>query len=258
MPSDEARHKFINAFQAKKAEPGKVLVQFSVPNGVTPPKFDTSGIEDFIIYAPENSALRVFEREGQIQPLGINGEGLLKLLHITTKAKKKTAIRQIKASLELFGWFKDFKIIKGTADDRIAIIDRFVHTAADFDQRSANEGFLFVAFYLALFTSDHTPRFFAVDNVDTSLNPKLCEMLMGRLAKLAKEHDKQVILTTHNPAILDGLDLHDPEHRLFVVSRGQHGETRVRRFEKKPSSKTPRRLSDLFVSGALGGLPKGF
>ncbi|HIE00821.1 MAG TPA: chromosome segregation protein SMC, partial [Thiotrichaceae bacterium] len=36
--------------------------------------------KDFIIYSPENTALRTFQKEGQIQPLGINGEGLLKLL----------------------------------------------------------------------------------------------------------------------------------------------------------------------------------
>ena len=81
---------------------------------------------------------------------------------------------------------------------------------------------------------------------------------MWNLAKLAKDHDKQVLLTTHNPAILDGLDLGDSEQRLFIVSRGPHGQTRVRRFEKKPSTATPRRLSELFLSGALGGLPKGF
>ena len=81
---------------------------------------------------------------------------------------------------------------------------------------------------------------------------------MRRLAALAKVHGKQVLLTTHNPAILDGLDLGDPEHRLFVVSRGPGGQTRVRRFETKPSSDKPRRLSELFLSGALGGLPKGF
>ncbi|KYG98032.1 ATP-binding protein [Bradyrhizobium sp. DOA1] len=262
LPNDDERKKLIeNLRSAADLTPKKrelVTLKFSVPEGVAPPKFDTAGLEDFIIYSPENSALRTFEREGQIQPLGISGEGLMKLLRVTSRARNKTTIRQIKESLKLFGWFKDLKIVKGTSDDRMMIVDRFVHALTDFDQRSANEGFLFLAFYVTLFTSKLTPRFFAVDNVDTSLNPKLCEMLMRRLTKLAKEHDKQVIFTTHNPAILDGLDLNDPEHRLFVISRGQRGETRVRRFEKKPSSDKPRRLSDLFVSGALGGLPKGF
>ena len=31
-----------------------------------------------MIFSPENSSLRIFKEEGQIQPLGIHGEGLLK------------------------------------------------------------------------------------------------------------------------------------------------------------------------------------
>lgn len=237
----------------------KISLQLNLPNAENIQHIDGGGIEDFIIYAPENSPLRLFEREGQIEPLGINGEGLLKLLSVMSNDNSRVAIDAIKDSLKLFSWFEDFKIIEGKSRDRIEIFDHFLNkTRSSFDQRSANEGFLFLAFYFALFTSSLTPRFFAVDNVDSSLNPKLCETLMRRLAKLAKDHDKQVLFTTHNPAILDGLDLEDPEQRLFVVSRGPRGPTRARRFEKKPSTERPRRLSELFLSGALGGLPKGF
>ncbi len=37
-------------------------------------------LNNFIIYSPENTALRNFYKEGQIEPLGVNGEGLLKLV----------------------------------------------------------------------------------------------------------------------------------------------------------------------------------
>lgn len=261
LASDAEREKFRERLLASigPAKSGEVSFKVEVPKNLDPPKFNTGGLEDFIIYAPENSALRTFEKEGQIEPLGINGEGLLKLLRVMSTAKNKDAIKQVKNSLRLFSWFKDFRVLRGTTDDRIEISDLFLDAAnPSFDQRSANEGFLFLAFYLALFTSKLTPHVFAIDNIDSSLNPKLCAALMRRLAALAKEHNKQVLLTTHNPALLDGLDLGDPEHRLFIVSRATDGQTRIRRFEKKPSSEKPRRLSDLFLSGALGGLPKGF
>ena len=256
-----AADEFENNGSAKRHK--KISIQFKFPNvkNVRDPMrdADAGGIEDFIIYAPENSALRLLEREGQIEPLGINGEGLLKLLSVMSNDNSGVAIGAIKDSLKLFNWFEDFNITEGKSRDQIEISDRFlVETKSKFDQRSANEGFLFVAFYFALFTSSLTPRFFAVDNVDSSLNPKLCATLMARLAKLAKDHDKQVLFTTHNPAILDGLDLEDPEQRLFIVSRGPRGQTRARRFEKKPSTERPRRLSEMFLSGVLGGLPKGF
>ncbi|TWV96840.1 AAA family ATPase [Chitinophaga pinensis] len=89
------------------------------------------------------------------------------------------------------------------------------------------------AFYITLFTSDYTPSFFAIDNIDTALNPKLCSKLITILSQLAVEHNKQVIITTHNPSVLDGLNLNDENERLFVIARNANGHTRARRVEKK-------------------------
>jgi AAA15 family ATPase/GTPase len=244
----------------------KLGKEYSVPNTLDNSgilnvfsALESSGLKDFIVFAPENSTLRTFEREGQIQPLGINGEGLLKLLEVMSKNDSQREIAEIKSSLRMFGWFDDFSIVDNDGNTRIEIVDQYTSKAGNtIDQKSTNEGFLFLSFYFSLFVSKLTPKFFAIDNIDTALNPKLCQGMMVRLIEMAKAHNKQVLLTSHNPALLDGLDLNDPEQRLFVVSRGLNGETRVRRFEKKTVSKSPRRLSELFMSGALGGLPRDF
>lgn len=222
---------------------------------------DISNLEDFIIYSPENSALRTFEKEGQIEPLGINGEGLLRLLTVMSHGEGKEIINQIKESLKIFGWFEDFSIDDGDESGRLRIRDSFIaNDLPYFDQRSANEGFLFAAFYFTLFSSNLTPKFFAVDNIDASLNPKMCEKLVKSLVPLAKANEKQVILTTHNPATLDGLNLDDEDQRLFIVSRDRMGKTKVRRFQKRATEGAgyPVRLSEAFIRGSLGGLPKGF
>jgi hypothetical protein len=46
---------------------------------------------------------------------------------------------------------------------------------------------------------------------------ELVTVTHDQLVDLAGRHGKQVIFTTHNPAILDGLDLKDDEQRLLVV-----------------------------------------
>lgn len=247
----------IKANRANKSN--KITINLQLETKVNPDRSsDYSVIENFLIFSPENSALRSYEREGQIEPLGINGEGLLRFLRVLGAQKDQKPVRIITENLKLFSWFNGFSRNEVIEDQRLGIIDRFLDQNFDaIDHRSANEGFLFVLFYLSLMASDFTPKFFAIDNVDFSLNPKLCTELMKRLCKLAKQNDKQIILTAHNPAIIDGLDLTDDDQRLFVVYRTRRGETKLKRI-LKPHSDKPTRLSEMFINGLIGGVPKGF
>lgn len=218
----------------------------------------------FLIYSPENTPLRSFEDEGQILPLGANGSGLfshLKYLSGTPEHAEK--LEEIIEKLSLIDWFEKFEIPKDlfVGERVLHIRDRYLAEGALFDQRSANEGFLFLLFYFTLFISPSTPSFFAIDNIDASLNPKLCRALVKELVALAKKHNKQAILTTHNPAVLDGINLHDDEQRLFVVSRDDEtGETKVSRIHppKPLDGRPPVMLSEAFMRGYIGGLPKNF
>lgn len=218
-------------------------------------------ISSFLNYAPENYFLRRFEEEGQLKPLGIRGEGLFK--HIVYIYKNNPQLlNDITKRLKLIGWFRELEIPNDLmfTEHRINIKDKYLKAVEGFDQRSANEGFLYMLFYFTLFISPYTPKFFAIDNIDNALNPKLCAELIRQLAILAKENNKQVILTTHNPAILDGLDLTDDNQRLFTVYRNADGHTIVRRVKapKKVKGIEPVRLSEAFIRGYLGGLPKNF
>lgn len=217
--------------------------------------------DDFLIYAPENSALRVFQAEPQVMPLGVRGEGLFAHLKLMSE-KTPNRFDEIVDGLGLLDWFQAIEIPKNLAagERSLRIRDRYLAAGALFDQRSANEGFLFLLFYLTLFVSDETPSFFAIDNVDTALNPKLATATVRKLVELASEHDKQVIFTTHSPAVLDALDLTDEEQRLLVTDRDEDGGTLVRRVSApKPLGKDPAvPLSEAFVRGYLGGLPEHF
>ncbi|ALH99513.1 DNA replication/repair protein RecF [Pseudomonas sp. FW306-02-F02-AA] len=216
-------------------------------------------LEDFVIYSPEQTALRTFDQEGQIEPLGVKGEGLLKLLSVLSEIDNGKAFNDISERLKVLGWFESLRIAKDSSMSPVGmdISDNFTSESGKvFDHRSANEGFLFLIFYYALLSTNLTPSFFAIDNIDTSLNPKLCVELMKQLAGLARKNNKQVLLTTHNPAVLDGMNLEDDDQRLFVVSRNLTGQTRIKRI-KKPKN-VELKLSEMFMRGVLGGLPKGF
>ncbi|MCU0288905.1 MAG: AAA family ATPase [Acidobacteria bacterium] len=224
-------------------------------------RMDKMALSIFIIYSPENTSLRIFEQEGQILPLGIKGEGLFKLIKTLLLAKDKKPIMEIKENLKLFDWFDDFNLPEMASANEfvLRIKDRFLSSQLnEFDQRSANEGFLFLLFYLSLFISKDTPVFFAIDNLEASFNPKLCVEVSKILIRLCKEKKKQVIVTTHNPSILDGLNLHDPEERLFVIKRNTNGQTIAKRINKKPEAESPVKLSEAWTRGYIGGLPMNF
>lgn len=220
-------------------------------------------LSDFMIYAPENTVLRTPPPESAIQPIGAKGEGLLKLLQSFTDDNYSDRLADMKIRLRLLGWFDDFLTpdATATATARLPIRDKWLaQDRAVFDQRSANEGFLYLLFYFTLIMSWRTPSFFALDNVDNALNPKLCSALMLQIVELAKKYDKQIICTTHNPSILDGLNLHDDEQRLYTVRRDSEGRTVVNRVRppKPQPDETPVRLSEAFMRGIIGGLPDHF
>ena len=225
-------------------------------------KLDTLQIEKFIIYSPEHEELRNFTDEGQIQPLGVKGEGLYKLLKVVNSYEDKSYIKTIIESLQLFDWFDDIVIPDDLAfgEKKLVIKDKYLYK--EIDQRSTNEGFLFILFYVTLIVAKETPKAFAIDNIDSFLNPKLCTRLMKLVVELAKKYDKQIFLTTHNPAILDGINLSDDEQKLFVVSRDDlgHTQTDTLSIEDNPIDEDGERLhlSEAFLRGYLGGLPRGF
>jgi predicted ATPase len=123
----------------------------------------------------------------------------------------------------------------------------------------ASEGALYVLYFGVLALHPRTPKCIAIDNVDQALNPRLATRLMGALCRwTAKDARRQWIVTSHNPAVLDGLDLTDPEVRLFTVDRNSKGHTSVHHIDlatalrKRPKDWT---LSRMWVSGKLGGVP---
>lgn len=222
--------------------------------------FSKPALESFLIYCPEESNLRRFSDDSQVLPLGRRGEGLFQhLKDIYSKEENAEIINDINEGLLLLDWIDGFKIPSDLLSNeyRLEVGDKYLKkTLHYFDQRSTNEGFLYLLFYLTLFASKQTPLFFAIDNIENSFNPKLCTMLIRYLVQLAKKHDKQVILTTHNPYILDGLDLEDDEQRLFVARRNIDGHTKLDRVEYKEERTMP--LSEIWMNGFIGGLPDNF
>ena len=225
-------------------------------------------VSNYLIYSLSVDALRGFTSDSMQYPLGINGEGLDVLLNNLPKEEialiKETAKEYIDWIEDIF--FDGEEIYKmqgyklGRSKSNLYFRDRFMQKKNNlFSAENANEGALELLFYLTLFISKKTPGFFAIDNIENGLNPRLCRFLMKKICEQAVKNNKQVLVTTHNPSVLDGLNLNDGAQRLYVVVRSDEGKTQVKRIKTKESVDGPRMmLSEMWVKGLIGGLPDNF
>ena len=232
-------------------------------------------LQNYVIFSPTTAVLRGVAPETQPkQPIGLSGGNLpraiLDLLHQRRGDDLSKKICQ--DVLTLVDWAGSFGVtpsermsLSPTAAASKTVIrfrDKFMrkdrNTLSGYD---ASEGALF-ALFLAVVSGHHAgPALFAVDNADHGLNPRLARALMEHLCRwyLDMIEPRQILLTTHNPLVLDGLPLRDDRVRLFTISRTSSGRTSVRRvtiddrlLEKANEGWS---LSRLWVMGHLGGMP---
>ena len=140
--------------------------------------------------------------------------------------------------------------------------DRFMasgrNSLSGFD---ASEGALYVLFMTVLVHHPQAPSVLAVDNFDHALNPRLAKALTRQICEWVSSKDnRQLLLTSHNPLVLDGLPLQDDNVRLFTVERSNKGKTVVRRVGVSPElleqAKNGVPLSQQWVMGTFGGVPQ--
>ncbi len=224
-------------------------------------------LESFGVYDADILALRGLTTMSRRTPLGLYGE----TLDVAIAALPAATAKDLLERARCISWLDKFVVdptdaLKyeghklGKSQSALYFHDKHMRRRNNvFSAENVNEGILHVLFHLTLFMSEGTPRVLGIDNIETALNPQLCRDLMAQLPALAERYGKQALITTHNPAILDGLNLHDDEQRLFVVSRSDEGHTRTRRIKVKPEVKEAKyKLSELWMRGHLGGLPEKF
>ncbi len=103
----------------------------------------------------------------------------------------------------------------------------------------------------------HAPSVFAVDSFDHALNPRLAKKITQVFCEQIIENKKHVFLTTHNPLVLDGLDLANDDIRLFAVDRDKNGYAQIKRIQiSQELIKEGQPLSRLWINGRLGGVPE--
>ena len=230
-------------------------------------------MDKYAIFSPSTPHLRGFLDDILREPLGLGWSGLSRAIdEMLTRDPEKLGPFDLDDVYELIEWADSLEVDAGhTAEEssggngrpvRVRIGDRFMGTGhKSVSLLEASEGALYVLFLLALVGHEQSPKIFAVDNFDQALHPRLALALTRLITEqIVDDGSRQMLATTHNPLVLDGLDILDDRIRLFTVDRDPRGATRVDRVmvteELMAQADKGLSLSRLWVMGRFGGVPR--
>ena len=226
--------------------------------------------ETYGIFQPNTPTLRgTVADPNQVVPIGLGGGRLAEAIQdILSKNGDDIMFGNMDLDdvLELIDWASYISVNVPTKTrinpsvpmtrQIIEFSDCFLKETAKFTGYDASEGALYVLFMLCLAMHPKAPSVFAVDSFDHALNPRLAKRLMQIFNEKIIENDKHVFLTTHNPLVLDGLDLLNDDIRLFTVERNRSGYAEIKRVKiTKEMIDEGQSLSRLWINGRLGGIP---
>ena len=256
-------------------------------------------LSEYAIYSPQTDFLRGKPGSVDTSPVGLHGEGLplaVRGLLAQLKQLKKPTTNSEHTSQQDYSWKLKRQALDLTylprwasgvrvgrieshlvsramldqGEDTVYFLDRFMHlkrrTLSVYD---SSEGTLFLLFIAVLLSHNESPKIFALDNVDSTLNPRMTRSLLETVLDTTRDattHDlhcgpRQVFLTSHNPTSLDAFDLFDDDQRIFVVERNDVGQTVVNRLRPRPGmsredweeARNGRNLSQLWLDGEIRG-----
>jgi AAA domain, putative AbiEii toxin, Type IV TA system/AAA domain len=250
----------------------------------------------YVIYTPQTDFLRG-RQTGRIDtpPIGLHGEGLPEAVSsfLSEWRRANPKLSKVEPTFEwdilescaklvwLPGWASSFGTHRAKAAftsrdlaDRgsksVYFTDQFMHASRNqLSVYDSSEGTLFLLFAAIVLAHPDAPKTFALDNVDSGLNPKLTrhliEHIIGICKKTASSDSKvgahQVFLTSHNPTALDAIDLFDNDQKVFVVQRNNRGHTTATPLRPTEGmsrkdwdlAKGGRNLSQLWLDGDIPG-----
>jgi energy-coupling factor transporter ATP-binding protein EcfA2 len=232
-------------------------------------------LQSYVIFSPTTPVLRGVAPETQPrQPLGLSGGRLPDAVYelIVGRSGNEPAKKVCAEVLQLMGWARSYGTASATdlplspaassSPRVIRFVDRYMKEKRNvLSGYDASEGALFMLFLAVLAVHPKAPSFCAVDNADHALNPSLATALMKHFSGwlLSSKDQRQILMTSHNPAVLDGLPLQDDRVRLFTVDRDNLGKTIVKRVavDAKLLGMAAKgwTLSRLWMNKLIGGMP---
>lgn len=139
--------------------------------------------------------------------------------------------------------------LKGPRDEvMVQLVETFGGTARSYDASLLSDGTLRVLAIAAAMLSAPEGSLVVIEEIDNGVHPSRAQHLLERIRALAERRKLRVLLSTHNPAMLDALPDEAIPDVVFCYRDPASGASRLTRMQDIPD------VPELLAQGSLGHL----
>lgn len=139
-------------------------------------------------------------------------------------------------------------IITDRKDVMVKLIESFGNKEHQIDAPLLSDGTLRVLAIAATLLSVNPGTFVIIEEIDNGVHPSRADNLVKQIREIALERKLRVLITSHNPALLDAVPDSDIGNVLCCYRDPQAGDSRIVRLADLE------RFPELIVQGTLGQL----
>ncbi len=106
-------------------------------------------------------------------------------------------------------------------------------SAKEVPAHAMSDGTLLALGMLTLLWSPASPQLILLDDVEQGLHPQAQRELIHVLKEFAEKQERQILITSHSPYIIDALSADD----IYVMTTNQQGTSMTKRLSDHPDAK---------------------
>ena len=187
-----------------------------------------------------------FKTERTLSGNGANLSGVLYNL-CREKSTEREVLQFIKALPEQDIRNIDF-IETPRSEAMVKLTETFGGRKTEYDATLLSDGTLRVLAIAAAVLSAPEGSIVVIEEIDNGVHPSRAEQILSRLSRIAEERDLRVLISSHNPALLDALPDDAVPNVVFCYRGPRTGTSRLVRLADIPD------YPELIAQGAVGHL----
>lgn len=205
-------------------------------------------LSGIVFLDPRPSAMRYysFKTETELKSDGSNLSGVL--FSLCKDPEKETKIIEKIQSLPEQNIAAVRFIETPRNEAMVVLVETFGGQEQGFDATLLSDGTLRVLAVAAAILSAPRGSLVVIEEIDNGIHPSRAHAILGQISRIAKERDLRVLISSHNPALLDALPDDAVPDVVFCYRDLQDGSSRLVRLADIPD------YPELIAQGSVGHL----